>query len=441
MTPPAISHHHHHHRLLLPFPSPIQTLNPFAASSLRLRHQLPKPIVLSPSPRPAFSSAFAVAAVDDDEDVVIGDCLVFDDDAFEEPDLDLPSSPPPPSTSRYGRKAQPSDGQSLVPEKWRDAEEEINMTKKEKRRISYGLRFGSRLERRAPPAVAAPDEFRAYRKGTLQAEREYVADVYRGPMERTPPPEKVEEPPPPEPGTRVAPKNPRMGMDVGSLEDIAEFFNSREYAPDGMEDSKSPKSRQKLFSSEEKILLNKRVPDLEAAASNKWLPLHTLAASGDFYLLDSLLKHNVDINALDKDGLAAIHKAILSKKAAIINYLLRNSANPFIQDKDGATLMHYAVQTACSQTIKTLLLYNVDINRPDDYGWTPLHLAVQTQRTDIVKLLLIKGADRTLKTKDGLTPLELCLRLGHHVRAYELLKLLKSFRGQKQRDSVYLQGV
>ncbi|CAL4937524.1 unnamed protein product [Urochloa decumbens] len=439
MTPPAISHHHR--LLLLPFPSPIQTLNPFATSSPRLRRQLPKPFVLSPSPRPAFSSAFAVAAVDDDEDVVIGDCLVFDDDAFEEPDLDLPSSPPPPSASRYGRRAQASNGQSLVPEKWRDAAEEINMTKKEKRRISYGLRFGSRLERRAPPAVAAPDEFRAYRKGTLRAEREHVADVYRGPMERTLPPEKVEEPLPPEPGTRVAPKNPRMGVDVGSLEDIAEFFNSWEHAPDGMEDSKSPKSRQKLFSSEEKILLNKRVPDLEAATSNKWLPLHTLAASGDFYLLDSLLKHNVDINALDKDGLPAIHKAILSKKAAIINYLLRNSANPFIQDKDGATLMHYAVQTACSQTIKTLLLYNVDINRPDDYGWTPLHLAVQTQRTDIVKLLLIKGADRTLKTQDGLTPLELCLRLGHHVRTYELLKLLKTFRGQKQRDSVYLEGV
>ncbi|XP_008645752.2 ankyrin repeat domain-containing protein, chloroplastic [Zea mays] len=105
-----------------------------------------------------------------------------------------------------------------------------------------------------------------------------------------------------------------------------------------MEDSKSPKGRQKLFSNEEKILLNKRVPDLETATSSKWLPLHTLAASGDLYLLNSLLKHNVDINALDKDGLPAIHKAILSKKAAIINYLLRNSANPFIQDKVSTNL-------------------------------------------------------------------------------------------------------
>lgn len=435
MTPPAISHHHH--RLLLPhFPSPIQKQNPSAATSGRLHRRLPKPIVLSQSPRRAFSSAFAVAAVEDDEDVVIGDCLVFEDDAFEEPDLALTTSPPPRSAYRYGRKAETSGGGSLVPERWRDAEEEINLTKKDKRRIAHGLQFGSRLERRAPPAVAAPDEFRAYRKGTLGAEREHVANVYRGPVERALPQEKVEEPLLPEPGTRVAPRNPRMGMDVGSLEDIAEFFSSREYVPGGMEDGKSPRSRQKLFSDEEKVLLNKRVPDLEAAASSKWLPLHTLAASGDFYLMDSLLKHKVDINALDKDGLPAIYKPILSKKAAIINYLLRNSANPFIQDKDGATLMHYAVQAACSQTIKTLLLYNVDINRPDDYGWTPLHLAVQTQRTDIVKLLLIKGADRTLKTQDGLTPLELCIRLGHHMRTYELIKLLKGFRGQKQHDLV-----
>ncbi|KAL5648185.1 hypothetical protein ACJX0J_042540, partial [Zea mays] len=47
-----------------------------------------------------------------------------------------------------------------------------------------------------------------------------------------------------------------------------------------------PNGRQKLFSNEEKILLNKRVPDLETATS---------------------------------DGLPAIHKAILSKKAAIIS--------------------------------------------------------------------------------------------------------------------------
>nr|BAJ97994.1 predicted protein [Hordeum vulgare subsp. vulgare] len=460
MPPPSLS-------LLLPFSSPIHTLlHPLPTSASRLRAP-GRSISLSPCARPLASpsSSFALAAVNDDDDydydddVVLGDCLVFEDEAFETPDLDLDLGRPSSRPSRNG-------GGSLVPERWKDAVEEINLTKKEKRRIAHGLRFGSRLDRRVPSAVAAPDEYRAYREGRLDAElgqgaRDYlesplesksraysevrldaepgrVARGYVEPLEeRSRAPEKVEAPPPPPPppGTRAAPRNPRAAIDAGGLEDIAELFNSSEYVPGETEDGKSVRSRRKLFTDEEKVLLNRRLPDLEAASSSKWLPLHTLAASGDFYLLDNLLKHKVDVNALDKDGLTAIHKAIISKKHAIINYLLRNSANPSGYDRDGATLMHYAVQTACNQTIKTLLLYNVDINRPDDYGWTPLHLAVQTQRTDIVRLLLLKGADRTLKNQDGLTPLELCLRLGHDVRTYELIKLLKNFRISKQRNS------
>ncbi|KAK1653157.1 hypothetical protein QYE76_070962 [Lolium multiflorum] len=442
MPPPSLP------LLLLPFSSP----NPLPAAASRL-HAPTK----SPRPRPLVSSSsFAVAAAvndDYDDDVVLGDCLVFEDEAFEDPALDLGRRPP------RRRAATSRAGSSLVPERWSDAVEEINLTKKEKRRIAHGLRFNSRLDRRVPSAVPAPDEYRAYREGRLDAELGHVARDYVEPLveksrarrdtdpgrvyrdyieplgERSRGTDMVEAPPPPDPGTRVAPRNPRMAMARGGLEDIAELFSSSQYVTGETEDGKSAKSRRKLFTDEEKALLNKRLPDLEAAASSKWLPLHTLAASGDFYLLDNLLKHKVDVNALDKDGLPAIHKAIISKKHAIINYLLRNSANPFIYDKDGATLMHYAVQTACNQTIKTLLLYNVDINRPDDYGWTPLHLAVQTQRTDIVRLLLLKGADRTLKTQDGLTPFDLCLRLGRHLRTYELIKLLKNFRLPKQHDS------
>ncbi|XP_048532669.1 ankyrin repeat domain-containing protein, chloroplastic-like isoform X1 [Triticum urartu] len=459
MPPPSLP-------LLLPFSSPI--LHPLPTSASRLRTP-GRSLSLSRCPRPLASPppSFAVAAVNDDEhdyddDVVLGDCLVFEDEAFEAPDLDLGLGRPSSHPSRKPPAAR--GGGSLVPERWKDAVEEINLTKKEKRRIAHGLRFGSRLDRRVPSAVAAPDEYRAYREGRLDAElghgaRDYlvsplesrsraysevrldaepgrVASNHVEPLEEMSlAPEKVEAPPPPPPGTRAAPRNPRTAMDSVSLEDIAELFNSSQYVPGETEDGKSARSRRKLFTDEEKVLLNRRLPDLEGAASSKWLPLHTLAASGDFYLLDNLLKHKVDVNALDKDGLPAIHKAIISKKHAIINYLLRNSANPSVCDRDGATLMHYAVQTACNQTIKTLLLYNVDINRPDDYGWTPLHLAVQTQRTDIVRLLLLKGANRTLKNQDGLAPLDLCLRLGHDVRTYELIKLLKNFRISKQHNS------
>ncbi|XWS45612.1 hypothetical protein CRYUN_Cryun15aG0151200 [Craigia yunnanensis] len=157
----------------------------------------------------------------------------------------------------------------------------------------------------------------------------------------------------------------------------------------GEKNSEGPR---KLFTKEDKLMLNRRVPDLAAATSGKWLPLHALAASGEFYLVDALLKHNVDINAVDKNGLTALHKAIIGKRQAITNYLLRESANPFVRNED---------------------------------GWTPLYLAVQGRRTDIVKLLSIIGADKMLKNKDGLAPLDLCLYTGRDTRTYELIKLLK----------------
>ncbi|CAD5176250.1 unnamed protein product [Musa acuminata subsp. malaccensis] len=406
--------------ITLPFCSPFPALKPFppaaAASSFPYSYQNPDrdqqrdPQLLVPQ----------------DEELVIGDCLVFEDGAFEDGD---PFDPPSPSeeAGRPGRRrpaaaASTAETESLVPNKWKEAVEEINMTKKEKRKISHELKFGSRMERRKKPPVPDMEEYRTYREMKLAQLKPVVLDDPREfPQAAVPPEQKGL------PGGRVAPRNPRLGLDGGTLEDIREFFNSGKYVPRDVDDDKNPQGRRKLFTLEEKVLLNKRIPNLAEATSSKWLPLHSLAASGEFFLLDTLLKHNVDINGVDKDGLSAIHKAILCKKQAVINYLLRNSANPFIRDKDGATLMHYAVQTASSQTIKILLLYSVDINLADDDGWTPLHLAVQTQRTDIVRLLLIKGADKTIRNHDGLTPLDLCLYSGHNSRTYELIKLLKQF--------------
>ena len=259
--------------LLLPFSSPVlQNLNPLPASASRL-HAPTKSLALSPRPRPPASSSspFAVAAAafnddydDDEEDVVLGDCLVFEDEAFEDPDLGRPSP------RRHSRKPTRGGG-GLVPERWKDAVEEINLTKKEKRRIAHGLRFGSRLDRRVPSAVAAPDELRAYREGRLGAElpHDYVeplgdksrarreavrldADpghVYRdyiepplGEKSGVPETEMGEAPPPPDPATRVAPRNPRVAMDAGGLEDIAELFSGSGYAPGEAEDGKSAKS-------------------------------------------------------------------------------------------------------------------------------------------------------------------------------------------------------
>ncbi|XP_059623408.1 ankyrin repeat domain-containing protein, chloroplastic [Cornus florida] len=400
-----------------------------------------KPPSLSPNSLSSSSNSFQFSSqnqqqhpqYDDEEDEqVIGDCLVFEEGVFEDPYLQENNF-----DSNTNNKLQKSKSsveikpEDLIPEKWKKAQAEINITKKERRKIAQELEFGRRVEKKkkglVPIREGVLEEYVTYRDAKLAQLKPLVLDNPSFPASEGGNDEKVVGELRDGDGScstssRVAPRNPRMAVYGGTLDDVSEFFNSGIYHPNA---ARKSEGRRKLFTKEEKVLLNKRVPDLAAATSGKWQPLHTLTASGEFYLVNDLLKHNVDINIQDKDGLTAIHKAILGKKQAIFNYLLRESANPFVRDKEGATLMHYAVRTASTQMIKILLLYNVDLNLQDNDGWTPLHLAVQTRRTDVVRLLLIKGADKTIKNKDGLTPLDLCLYSGQDIRTYELIKLMK----------------
>ncbi|CAN1122253.1 Ankyrin repeat domain-containing protein, chloroplastic [Linum perenne] len=412
-------------------PSPLPFPVPLNFSSIRT--------IKFPRSFCSFSSSFQSSPIVTDDDHAIGDCLVFEEGIFEDPYLDaessVPDSPPPEKISRGKKKMQAAEirAENLVPDEWIEAQAEMNITKKERRRIAQEMQQNSRLERRTRGLVPIRnvdlEEYEAFR----EAKRTQLK-----PLVQTDDDEEEDEEGSDEEGfydsdeeengfcnrkiERVAPKNPRWAVYGKGFEYVNEFFRSGKYNP-GDKDSEG---RRKLFTKEEKVFLNRRIPDVSVATCVKWQPLHTLAASGEFYLMNILLKHNLDINSVDA-GLSALHKAIIGKKQAIISYLLRESANPFIRDADGATLMHYAVRTASVPAIKLLLLYNVDINLQDNDGWSPLHLAVQALRTDVVKLLLIKGADKTLTNKDGLTPLELCLHLGRNPRTYELIKMLKLY--------------
>ncbi|KAL5705394.1 hypothetical protein ACHQM5_023703 [Ranunculus cassubicifolius] len=394
--------------------------SPFSISPPSLSFPRTSIPILSASPNPSSYPTLQSSSQDqyDDDESIVGDCVVFEEGIFEDPYLEQNNFTFTPETKTKKSVGLMMREENLVPDEWLETQMEINITKKERRKIAQKIEYGCKIDRkniRVP--LLSSKEYLTYKEYKMSKLKPVVLD--------NPEFEKREK----EElriglTSRVVPRNPRVAVYKGTLNDISEFFKSDEYVP-GENAGKKALGRRKLLTKEEKVLLNKRIPNLENASSRKWLPLHTLAASGEFYLVDALLKHAVDINEVDQYGFTALHKAISCRKLAVTNYLLRESANPFIRDKEGATLMHYAVRSAAIPAIKILLLYNVDINLADDDGWTPLHLAVQTRRTDVVKLLLIKGADKTLRNQDGLTPLELCLYSGRAARTYEIIKLLK----------------
>lgn len=130
-----------------------------------------------------------------------------------------------------------------MPEKWKEAVEEINLTKKEKRRISQELRFASRMDRRKKSPVPDMEEYQAQRETMLDRLKPVVLD---DPLERpTDKEEEAMEPPkleaPPE--TRATPRNPWLALKGETLEDVTDFFNSGKYVPPNEIDDKKPQGK------------------------------------------------------------------------------------------------------------------------------------------------------------------------------------------------------
>ncbi|PIN05787.1 hypothetical protein CDL12_21666 [Handroanthus impetiginosus] len=186
------------------------------------------------------------------------------------------------------------------------------------------------------------------------------------------------------------------------------------------------KEVEKMLGPEEiAILEQNEAPNLEKLSTAKWKPVHTFALAGQIKFMDGLLENGYDIDLLDKDGLTALHLAVIGKREAVISHLLRKGANPEAKDRDGATPLHYAAQVGAKQTVKLLIKCKVDVNAADNEGWTPLHVAMQTRNREIAKILIVNGADKTRRNKDGNTPLDLSLCYGRDFKSYDLAKLMK----------------
>lgn len=128
-------------------------------------------------------------------------------------------------------------------------------------------------------------------------------------------------------------------------------------------------------------------PDRTDAAGN---PLLVRAALDDRPALAAfLLKSGADSNAAGKDGLTALHIAMLNKQEPLLRALLENGADP---------------NNPFASPVKPEVLEKVDNDifkkwLKKDTGLTPLMLAAARGDTDTITLLLEKGAKRGSQTK------------------------------------------
>jgi hypothetical protein len=156
-----------------------------------------------------------------------------------------------------------------------------------------------------------------------------------------------------------------------------------------------------------RLLLDARADPNAASNHRRSTPFHYAAdgyITGPVYdakrqvdTLRCLLDAGVDINAQDKNGASALHRAVRTRCAAAVKLLLGAGADPTLNNLPGSTPFHLAVQNtgrggsgadeakaAQRQIIKDFLAFGVSTTLKDSKGKTVLDWA----RSDWIKKMV-----------------------------------------------------
>lgn len=121
--------------------------------------------------------------------------------------------------------------------------------------------------------------------------------------------------------------------------------------------------------------------------------LHICASSGHEHVFSYVLKYcksvKKAINATDKNGFTPLINATISESDAIVSKLLSLNVDVNAQNKDGAAAIHFASADGNVSRLQLLIKNKADINLMSNTG-NALHWASGKGRLDAMKLLIEK---------------------------------------------------
>jgi ankyrin repeat protein len=70
-----------------------------------------------------------------------------------------------------------------------------------------------------------------------------------------------------------------------------------------------------------------------------------LDSTGQRQMISYLIEAGADPNAIDKSGVAPLHRAVRTRSSAAVSALIEGGADPLLMNKSGSTPLHLAVQS------------------------------------------------------------------------------------------------
>lgn len=140
------------------------------------------------------------------------------------------------------------------------------------------------------------------------------------------------------------------------------------------------------------------------------------AEQGSEVQVKFFITKGADVNAKDKDGVAALHYAAGRGELSMMKVLIKNGANVNIKNNyGGKTPLHYAVGKGNIEIFKCLINNNANINVKDKSGLTILHQIsdVEKEHINLGKFLIANGMNVNAKCNVGAIPLHLAAYNGY----------------------------
>uniref|UniRef100_A0AAQ6ITI1 SH3 and multiple ankyrin repeat domains protein 3 n=1 Tax=Anabas testudineus TaxID=64144 RepID=A0AAQ6ITI1_ANATE len=110
-----------------------------------------------------------------------------------------------------------------------------------------------------------------------------------------------------------------------------------------------------------------------------------------------------------RDGITALHRAVLCRNSAALTTLLDLGASPDYKDSRGLTpLYHSAMVGGAPYCCELLLQDHATIGMTDENGWQEIHQACRFGNVQHLEHLLFYGADMSSQNASGNTALHLC---------------------------------
>mmetsp|Transcript_21188 Transcript_21188/g.39407 ORF Transcript_21188/g.39407 Transcript_21188/m.39407 type:complete len:509 (+) Transcript_21188:100-1626(+) len=136
-------------------------------------------------------------------------------------------------------------------------------------------------------------------------------------------------------------------------------------------------------------------------------PLHEASSSASHEMVQALLESGAIPSEKDDNGKIPLHYAAASPSVKSVQLLLNAGASVSTKCPSGQTALHCAAWMGRTENIKALLAHGSEVNAISNAKKTPLHMASSRAFTDSVQALLDAGADINAVDRRGLSALEL----------------------------------